>query len=127
MTIPFLGGDGWDGVLNQLEDPSVIEGAIFSTPFVANDPAENIQGFVKSYQDKYNVVPDQFAADGYDGVYVIKAALEKAGSVDNEAIIAAMTEIEVAGLTGTMSFTPEGEPNKDVKLVEIVGGEYTIR
>ena len=127
MEIPYLGGDGWDGVLGQLEDASVVEGAIFLTPFAANDTAENVQSFVKAYQEKYNAVPDQFAADAYDGVYVIKAAIEKAGSTEPQAIIDAMTEISVSGLTGDMTFDATGEPNKAAKVVEIVNGAYEVK
>lgn len=128
LEIPYLGGDGWDGVLDQVkDDPSVVEGAIFLTPFAANDPAENVQSFVKAYQEKYNATPDQFAADAYDGVYVIKAAIEKAGSTDPQAIIDAMTEISVSGLTGDMTFDASGEPNKAAKVVEIVNGEYEVK
>ena len=127
MEIPYLGGDGWDGVLGQLEDASIVEGSIFLTPFAPNDPAENVQNFVKAYQEKYNAVPDQFAADAYDGVYVIKAAIEKAGSTEPQAIIDAMTEISVSGLTGDMTFDASGEPNKAAKVVEIVNGEYEVK
>lgn len=128
IKIPFLGGDGWDGVIKQLgEDTSPAEGAIFLSPFTANDPAENVQAFVKAYEAEYKATPDQFAADGYDGIYVIKAAIEKAGSTDSDALIKAMTEIEVNGVTGKMSFTPEGEPNKDAKLVQIVEGKYQVK
>ena len=128
LEIPYLGGDGWDGVLDQVkDDPSVVEGAIFLTPFAANDSAENVQKFVKAYQEKYNTTPDQFAADAYDGVYVIKAAIEKAGSTDKQAIIDAMTEISVSGLTGDMTFDASGEPNKAAKVVEIVNGEYEVK
>ena len=127
ITLPMLGGDGWDGVLGQLEDPTLANGSIFLSPFVANDTAENVQAFVKAYQKEYNATPDQFAADGYDGVYIIKAAIEKAGSTDSEALIKAMPEINVAGVTGNMTFTPQGEPNKSAKFIEIQKGEYQLK
>ena len=126
LELPYLGGDGWDGVLGQLQDASVAEGSIFLSPFTANDPAENVQAFVEKYKAEFDATPDQFAADAYDGVYVIKAAIEKAGSTDSEDLIAAMTEIEVDGVTGNMTFTPEGEPNKAAKMIKILGGEYTL-
>ena len=60
------------------------------------------------------------------GVTAAKAAIEQAGSIDNAAMIAAMTEIEVDGLTGeNISFTADGEPNKGAKFIQIVDGEYT--
>ena len=38
-----------------------------------------------------------------------------------------MTEIEVKGLTGTVTFDASGEPNKGAKFVEIKNGEYTSK
>lgn len=124
LNLPLIGGDGWDGVLGQLEDSSLAEGAIFLSPFIASDSAENVQNFVSKYKEKFGSTPDQFAADAYDGVYVIKAAIEKANSTESADLIKAMTEIEVDGVTGNMTFTPEGEPNKDAKLIVIKNGEY---
>ncbi|WMJ86142.1 ABC transporter substrate-binding protein [Anaerocolumna sp. MB42-C2] len=125
MNLPFIGSDGWDGVLAKVVDPKVLEGATFLSPFYATDTDPKIQAFAAAYKEKYNAVPDQFAADGYDSVYVIKAALEKAGSTKSEDLIKVMTEIQVSGLTGDVTFTADGEPNKGVKFVKIVNGEYT--
>jgi branched-chain amino acid transport system substrate-binding protein len=125
MSLPFLGGDGWDGVIAQTVNPAVLEGAVFLTPFFANDENAKVQAFVKKYEEDYKVKPDQFAADGYDAIYVIAAAMEKAGSTESADLITAMTRIEVDGLTGDMTFTADGEPNKGANFVKIVGGEYT--
>lgn len=133
LSLPFFGCDGWDGVLKQLgDDKALAEGAIFLTPFAANEDSEQVQKFVAAYQKEFNAVPDQFAADAYDAVYVLKAAIEKAGikssdNVDNAALIKAMTEIQVEGLTGGMTFDASGEPNKAAKVVEVVNGEYQVR
>ncbi len=134
LDLPFFGCDGWDGVLNQLgDDKALAEGAIFLTPFAANDPDEAVQKFVKAYQDANDgATPDQFAADAYDGVYVIVEALKKANvtdstKIDNDALIQAMTQISVKGLTGDMTFDASGEPNKSAKIIEVVNGEYTVR
>lgn len=127
MNLPFFGSDGWDGVLAQVKDPAVLEGAIFLSPFYANDEAPAVKKFVETYQSNYGAVPDQFAADGYDSVYVIKAAMEKASSVESKDMISAMTQITVDGLTGSVSFTADGEPNKGAKYIEIKDGNYTSR
>lgn len=127
MDIPFLGSDGWDGVLDQLPNKDVAEGAIFLSPFLATDDAIATKSFVEKYETAYKATPDQFAADGYDSIYVFAAAFEEAGSLDSDALISAMTKIEVAGLTGDMTFTADGEPNKGSKFVEIKDGEYTLR
>ena len=120
----FVGSDGWDGVLGQVTDPSAVEGAVFLSPFLASDPSA--ADFTKAYETAYKATPDQFAADGYDTVYVIKAAMEKAGSIESNDLIKAMTEIEVNGITGKVSFNADGEPNKEPKFVTITNGEYKL-
>ena len=118
----FIGSDGWDGVIAQVTDKEALEGAVFLSPFLATE--DSAKSFVEQYQSKYKAVPDQFAADGYDTVYVIKAAMEKAGSIENDKLIAAMTEIKVDGLTGSVTFDKSGEPFKSAKFVTIKNGEY---
>ena len=123
IELPFVGSDGWDGVLGTVTDPSTVEGAVFLSPFLATDPA--VADFVSAYETAYSATPDQFAADGYDTVYVIKAAMEQAGSIESADLIAAMTEITVEGVTGTVTFNADGEPEKGAKFVKIVDGAYT--
>jgi len=125
MKLPFLGSDGWDGVLSKVVDSAVLEGSVFLSPFLATDTDSAVQTFVTAYNAKYNATPDQFAADGYDCVYVIKAALEKAGSVKSADLISTMTQIKVKGLTGEVTFDENGEPTKGAKFVQIKNGAYT--
>lgn len=127
MNLPFLGSDGWDGVIASSNDVSALEGAIFLSPFLATDENPAIQSFTSTYQTRYNATPDQFAADGYDTVYVFKAAMEKAASIESKDLISAMTEISVDGITGSVTFTADGEPNKGAKYVIIKDGQYVAR
>lgn len=127
MKLPFLGGDGWDGVLEQIVNPDVLEGAIFLSPFYAAEETPAIQSFVKKFNEKYGKTPDQFAANGYDSIYVFAAALEEAGTTQSADLIAAMTKIKYDGITGSITFNADGEPNKGAKLIEIIGGKYTLK
>ena len=114
----FFGADGLDGILGKVEqDPTIANNVLMLTPFAADDPAENVQAFVKAYQAAYNATPDQFAADAYDAVYVIKAAVEKAGTTDGDAMAAAMASLEVAGVTGTMTWNADGNTNKNASAI----------
>ncbi len=123
MECDFIGSDGWDGILGQVTDSTLVEGAVFLSPFLATE--DSAADFVSKYEAAYGATPDQFAADGYDCVYVIKAAMEQAGSVETDALVQAMTEITVDGLTGQVTFDASGEPTKSAKFVQIVNGEYT--
>ena len=128
LEVEIVGSDGWDGVLGQVTDTSVLDGVVFLTPFYPTDPSEKVQNFVKTYKAKYNnAIPDQFAADSYDSVYVLKAAFEKAGTKDTADLIKAMTEISVDGLTGQISFDVSGDPIKEAKFVVIENGAYQTK
>ena len=129
VSLPYFGCDGWDGVISQLNGiTDNIEGAVFLTPFVATSTKENVKNFVSAYQAAYNTTPDQFAADSYDAVYAIKAAIEQTnGDITSTALIDAMTKITVNGITGDMTFTAEGEPNKSAMVAVIENGEYVSK
>jgi len=131
MTTPFFGCDGLDGVIKQLgTNTAAAEGTMLLTPFAADATDKKTSDFVAAYKAKYNTTPDQFAADGYDGIYTIVAALKNANIEDpqdkdiNAKLIAAMTKIEVDGLTGKMTWNVAGEPTKTAKAVKIVSGVY---
>ena len=105
------------------------------TPFAADADDELTQKFVAAYKEAYGDTPNQFAADAYDGMYAIKAAIEKSGVTPDmsasdicDAMEVAMTEISIDGLTGEgMTWTADGEPNKDPLVVKIVNGAYEIQ
>ena len=108
----FFGVDGMDGILSvEGFDTSLAEGVMLLTPFVATSEDAKVANFVKLYEDKFGETPIQFAADAYDGIYILVAAAEKAGitadTTPEEAcdlLIAAMKEIQVDGITGSMTF-----------------------
>ena len=128
ITAKFFGCDGLDGILAvENFDLSLAKGVMLLTPFAADAQDDLTQKFVTSYQEKYGEVPNQFAADTYDAMYIIKAAAEKANvtpdmSVSDicDAMKTAMTEISYDGLTGTgMTWSADGEPSKAPKAVVI--------
>ncbi len=129
----FFGVDGMDGILTlENFDTSLAEGVILLTPFAADASDEKTQAFVAKYQEEYGEIPNQFAADAYDAIYIIKAAIESANvtpdmSVEEigSALKGAMPNISYDGLTGAgMKWSASGEVNKDPKGVVIENGVY---
>ena len=129
----FFGVDGMDGILTlENFDTSLAEGVLLLTPFSADAEDERTQSFVAKYQEAYGEVPNQFAADGYDAVYIVKAALEAAGCTSDmsseeicEALIAVMPTISVDGVTGmSMTWASTGEVSKAPMAVVIKDGVY---
>lgn len=123
----FFGADGLDGILGKVEqDPTIANNVLMLTPFSADNPAENVQSFVKKYQEAYGATPDQFAADAYDAIYVIKAAVEKAGSTSGAALASALTSLTVEGVTGIMTWTADGNTNKPASAILYYDGVGTL-
>lgn len=130
-----FGSDGFDGLLDvENFDKSLAEGIMFLTPFSVNAEDEMTQNFVKDFETNYGGTPNQFAADAYDCVYVLKQAGEKAGIKPDmseseicDALKTAITEIEFTGLTGSgIKWGADGEPQKAPIVVKVAGGEYEI-
>ena len=128
----FFGVDGMDGILT-LEgfDASLAEGVLLLTPFVADAKDDLTVNFVAKYQEIYNEVPNQFAADSYDCVYTLVKAAQAAGvktgdSAEDicDAMIAAIQGIEVDGLTGHMTWSANGEVDKVPTAMVIKNGAY---
>lgn len=132
LDVTFFGCDGLDGILEKIgeENLSSTEGVMLLTPFAADSSEEVVANFVKAYNEAYNIVPDQFAADGYDAIYTIAEAMKQANVTDvnaadfNEKMIGAMTQITVKGTTGTMTWDADGEPVKSATAVVIKNGSY---
>lgn len=123
----FFGADGLDGILGKVaQDPTIANNVLMLTPFSADNPAENVQSFVAKYKEAYGATPDQFAADAYDAVYVIKAAVEKAGSTSGAALASALTSLTVEGVTGVMTWTADGNTNKPASAILYYDGVGTL-
>ncbi len=131
----FFGCDGLDGILNvENFDTALAEGVMLLTPFAADAEDDATKSFVSAYEAAYGDTPNQFAADAYDAVYILKAAVEASGvtpadSVSDicEKLKAAMGEINVNGLTGeAMSWNADGAVNKAPKAMEIMNGNYSL-
>lgn len=130
----FFGCDGMDGILGvENFDTALAEGLTFLAPFVAKSEDEQVQSFVSKYEAAYDETPNQFAADAYDCVYVVKAAIEAAGATPDmsvsdlcDAMKEAMASVSYSGITGKdITWGEDGEPNKAPLVVKVVDGEYT--
>ena len=124
----FFGADGLDGILGKVsQDVTIADNVLMMTPFAADSTAANVQAFVSAYQADYNATPDQFAADAYDAVYAVKAAVEAAdGSTSGADLAAVMPTVTVEGVTGTMTWNADGNTNKAASAILYKGGVGTL-
>ena len=130
----FFGCDGMDGILTvEGFDTTLAEGLTLMTPFDANASDEATQSFVAKFKEKMNgLVPNQFAADGYDVIYALYNAMNAAGITGTESASDICTALEaqfatmtVDGLTGTgMHWDENGMISKAPAAVVVENGVY---
>ena len=131
----FFGVDGMDGILTvENFDTKLAEDVMLLTPFAADAKDKTVQNYVKTYKEKYEDTPNQFAADSYDAVYALKAAIEESKATTDmsasdmcDALKGAMTKIKMQGLTGGkdgLTWNESGEVTKSPKAVIIKNGAY---
>ena len=130
----FFGVDGMDGILGAENfDIKLAEGLYMLTPFAADATDTATVNFVSAYQKNYGETPIQFAADAYDAIYIIKAAIEEAGVTPDQsvkeigdALKSAITTIKYDGITGSnMTWDASGEVSKAPMAIIIKDGAYT--
>ena len=124
----FFGCDGFDGIAGLVEN---VDNTIkYITPFDVSSTETNVKNFVDAYTAEYGAAPDQFAADAYDVVMVLAAALEEAGVTDysltakalGDALYNTITDKDFSydGLTGNdMTWGTDGKCTKAPKIVEL--------
>ena len=124
----FIGPDGWDGVAKALDSSAygAVENSYFTNHYSVEDTNEKVQNFLKAYREKYKDEPSAFSALSYDAAYLMKDAIEKAGSIDKDAIVKAMKESDFAGVTGHLRFDEKNNPVKAVTVLKVVNGNYTF-
>ncbi len=133
----FFGCDGMDGILAvEGFDVDLANNLMFLSPFTPTSTEDKVVKFVTAFEEKFGHTPNQFAADAYDGIYTIKAAMEH-GNVTPEMdasevcdiLKAAMTEISVKDVVTAKSdlkWDASGEPNKEAMVVKIENGDYAV-
>lgn len=122
----LIGSDGFDGIADLIDEKTVTNKVMYITPFDAESTDSTVSSFVAAYKAKYNAVPDQFAADGYDAVYAIYNAMKAAGVDDVtinpsdlcEMVKTAITssDFSLTGATGTMTWDASGACQKSLQF-----------
>jgi branched-chain amino acid transport system substrate-binding protein len=109
ITLPFIGGNGMNSprVFELAKDSS--DNLWVGSPWsIENSAAEN-QRFIAAYQKVHGSLPDQFAAQAYDAMYIVAQALKKIKitgklEADRRALRDALPAIQWTGATGPFKF-----------------------
>lgn len=126
MKSTFVGPDGWDGIIGALDSSSysVVDNSYFTNHYSTEDNNEKVQSFLKKYREKYNEEPTAFSALAYDTVYVLKNAIDKAGTTDKAELTKAIKASDMDGVTGHLTLDENNNPIKAVTIIKVQDGKY---
>lgn len=125
ITVPFLGGDGWDSPKLYEIGGTAINGSFFSNHYSSDDTAPAVQDFVKEYKTVYNETPSGFAALGYDAAMVLADALNRATSLNTSDIrdALALTK-DYKAVTGNITIDDKRNAVKAAVVLKVDGAGY---
>ncbi|WP_397536622.1 ABC transporter substrate-binding protein [Rummeliibacillus pycnus] len=129
IDVPLMGGDGWDSPkMVELAGKDSLNNTYFTNHYSAEDPDERIQKFVKAFKEANgDQAPDAFNALGYDTVYWLKDAIERAGSTDGEKVKDALASTKDLSLvTGNFSVDDKHNPVKTATVLEFKDGKQVF-
>jgi len=124
LTMPFIGGDGWDSPKLVEIGGQAVEGCYFSNHYSKDEDKPEVQRFVQTFQEKYGEVPDALAACGYDAIRLVADAIQRAGSTDPQAIRDALAKTkDFPGVTGTITIDADRNARKSAVVLTIRNGQ----
>lgn len=125
ITVPFIGGDGWDSPELVGVGGSSVEGCYFSNHFSDQSKDPRVVAFVDAYRKKYNGEPDAMVALGYDSVYLLADAMKRAGTTDPAKVNAAIAATkDFSGVTGKITLDSHRNPTKPAVMLQVKDGKF---
>jgi branched-chain amino acid transport system substrate-binding protein len=126
--VVMFGGNGFNSPKVAEIAGAAAEGFMVGTPWFIGSPDPANQRFVAAYKAKYGNDPDQFAAQAYDTLYILAAAVKRAGGTENTKIRDALLATDFTGVMGPFRFTPHRDPaaTEGVKVLVVKGGKFTV-
>lgn len=128
ITVPLLGGDGWDSPSLYQIGGAALNGCYFSNHYSPDDADPAVQKFVSDYKARYGTVPDALAATAYDAARIMFDAIKRANSLEGPAIRTALAATQdFPGVTGKVTFNENRDAVKPIVMIKIEpGGKFVV-
>lgn len=123
---PIMGSDSWGSAELMKLCGDDCKGLFFTTHYAAAGAKGPTKAFIDAYNQKFGYIPDDVAALTWDSIWLMLKAIQNTGGLtgnldkDRDAVRDQLAKIkDFEGITGKMTFTPEGDPNKCTVVVKI--------
>jgi branched-chain amino acid transport system substrate-binding protein len=125
LTVPFIGGDGWDSDQTIKVGKEAVNGCYFTNHYSPDDPTPRVQDFVKKFKARFDgEEPDAMAVLAYDAANILFHAIDRAKSTDGPKIRDALAATkDFQGVTGNITIGPDRNAIKPGVVLEIVDGK----
>lgn len=124
ITVPLLGGDGWDSPRTIEIGGAAVNGCYFTNHYAADDPNPVVQDFIKRFRTKYSEVPDAMAVLGYDAAKVLADAMKRAGTTDGKKLRDAIAATaNFPGVSGSITIDGNRNARKPIVVLKITDGQ----
>ena len=128
ITVPLLGGDGWDNAEFHTYAGKSVGNAFLSDHASMDDPSPTIQNFVKTFSAKFGHKPDALAALGYDAMKVLADAMKRAKSLNGPDLRDAIASTkDFDGVTGTITINSNRDAEKGAVVLEVANGAFKFK
>lgn len=125
LNIPVIGGDGWEAPQLAELGGKAVEGTYYSTYFSADNHAPEVRSFVQRYKARWNnETPEGVSALGYDAMYLIAAAMERAGTAQGARLRDAIAATkDFMGVTGKTTIDEKRNSTKPAVMLTVKNGK----
>jgi len=124
LTVPFMGGDGWDSPRLIEIGGDALNGSYYSNHFSVSDPSPAIQKFVSDYKARYGETPDALAGLGFDAASILFDAIKRANSTDGAKIRDAIAQTkDFPGVTGKITLDKDRNAVKPAVVLQVKEGK----
>jgi branched-chain amino acid transport system substrate-binding protein len=123
VTIPLIGGDGWDSAELAKIGGQAVEGSYFCNHYAPDQGSPEVNDFVAKYKTAHKDTPDALPALGYDAGKLLADALKRAKSTGGKDLAAAINATKgFKGVTGVITIDEERNAKKPLVIVQVKGG-----
>src|SRR5882724_11035699 len=124
ITVPLLGGDGWDSPRTVEIGGNAVNGCYFSNHYAADDPNPIVRQFIEKFRQKYSEVPDAMAVLGYDATQVLADAMKRAGTTEGKKLRDAIAATkDFPGVSGKITIDEKRNARKTIVVLKVDGGK----
>lgn len=125
ITVPLLGGDGWDSANLIKNAGSALEGCYFSDHYSPDSTKPQVKKFVQSFRARYGYTPNALAALGYDATWILREAMARASTFNPAKVRDAIAETRgYPGVTGNITIDGDRNAVKPAVVLQIRGSKF---